>query len=187
MPHQPPTRVTFLTHAPTPDLRRAAFPLDSPLTLAPISWHPPSVQIILTAPEHRTRATAEALSLQATVDSDLRDLDYADWCGLTLEAIPPGQLHAWLTDPAAAPHGGESLQTLLARAATWLSSRPPGHTLALTHPAFVRAAVVHALCAPPQAFWRIDIPPLTLTDLRANGPLWTLRSLALPLQTRQTP
>jgi hypothetical protein len=40
----------------------------------------------------------------------------------------------------------------------------------------IRSAIVHALSASAQTFWRIDIAPLSLTDLRFNGRVWTLRS-----------
>jgi hypothetical protein len=45
-----------------------------------------------------------------------------------------------------------------------------------THPAVVRSAIVHTLDVPTSAFGRVDIPPLTLTDLRYNGKVWTVHS-----------
>ncbi len=53
--------------------------------------------------------------------------------------------------------------------------------MAVTHAAVVRAAVVVTLDAPPAAFWRIDIAPLTATVLRGGAGRWTLRGTALPL------
>ncbi|MHB1796159.1 MAG: histidine phosphatase family protein, partial [Acidobacteriaceae bacterium] len=55
------------------------------------------------------------------------------------------------------------------------------HTLAVTHPAVVRAAVVLTLQAPAQSLWRIDIPPVSVTDIRSNGQFWSLRSSGCPL------
>ena len=49
------------------------------------------------------------------------------------------------------------------------------HTIAVTHPAVIRAAIVHALQVPLPAFWRFDIAPLSLTDLRFNGGVWSVR------------
>jgi broad specificity phosphatase PhoE len=51
-----------------------------------------------------------------------------------------------------------------------------GHIIAVTHPPLIRGAIVHALQAPPAAFFRIDVAPLSITDLRFNGKAWTLRS-----------
>jgi broad specificity phosphatase PhoE len=116
----------------------------------------------------------------------LCDLDYAAWGGHDLsevQSLTPEDVAAWLIDPAAAPHGGESILKLISRIGRWLEEqRDAGHTLAFTHPSVIRAAIVYALEAPPLAFWRIDIAPLSMTDLRWNGRMWTVRSsgCALP-------
>jgi broad specificity phosphatase PhoE len=70
---------------------------------------------------------------------------------------------------------------LLARVKHWLAGQHgSGHTLAVTHPAVIRAAVVLTLQAPAQSFWRIDMPPVSITDLRWNGRSWSLRSSGCP-------
>jgi broad specificity phosphatase PhoE len=124
--------------------------------------------------------TAEALGLSASIEPVLAECDYGCWRGLRLSDIQLRDaegLAAWLSDAEAAPHGGESLGDLLRRIGAWLSQyQEPGHTVAVTHPSVIRAAIVHALDAPPLAFWRIDVEPLSVTDLRRNGPHWTLRS-----------
>ncbi|WP_424169801.1 histidine phosphatase family protein [Terracidiphilus sp.] len=69
------------------------------------------------------------------------------------------------------------MANFLARIKRWLAGQHgSGHTLAFTHPAVIRAAVVLTLQAPAQSFWRIDIPPVSITDIRSNGQLWSLRS-----------
>lgn len=184
-------RITLISHAPTAAVRRAAFPLDEPLEereftrIADLGWPAPRAQRILSAPEQRTRQTAEALGLTSTIANEMRDCDYAQWRGRDLNEIQSSDaegLLAWLTDPAAAPHGGESIVDLIARVGNWLDAqRDAAHTIAITHPAVIRAAIVHLLGAPALSFWRIDIAPLSLTDLRFNGRSWTLRSTASPL------
>jgi broad specificity phosphatase PhoE len=186
-----PARLTLISHAATQAQRGAAFPLDEPIDdheltkIAAINWQAPRTQQILTAPEHRTRQTAQALGLHAIASPDLRDCSYGAWCGRALSELQsetPGGVAAWLTDPAATPHGGESIVDLIERIATWLDfQRNTGHTIAVTHPAVIRSAIIHSLSAPAQSFWRIDIAPLTLTDLRHNGRSWTIRSTAVPL------
>ena len=69
---------------------------------------------------------------------------------------------------------------LIDRVGSWLDLSQD-HAIAVTHPAVIRAAIVRVLNAPPQAFWRIDVAPLSLTDMRFNGRAWTLRCVACPL------
>jgi len=95
--------------------------------------------------------------------------------------VDPSELVAWTTDPSAAPHGGESVLHLLARVHGWLTVRPHGRTVAVTHPAVVRAVLVTALAADPTSFWRIDVPPLNTTALHGQGGRWTLRHVNRPL------
>jgi broad specificity phosphatase PhoE len=187
-----PARLTLISHAPIHAQRRAAFPLDEPLEQAEIEkagaveWSGPPAERILSAPERRTLQTAKALGFLPESVPELRDCDYGAWTGRELSQLQsdrPQEVAAWLSDPGAAPHGGESILQLITRIGTWLmEQRAPGHTIALTHPAVIRGAVIHALQAPPLSFWRIDIAPLSLTDLRWNGRVWTVRSsgCALP-------
>ena len=44
----------------------------------------------------------------------------------------------------------------------------------------VKAAVVHALGAPPEAFWRVDAAPLRVTELHAHDGRWTLTRCNAP-------
>jgi broad specificity phosphatase PhoE len=140
----------------------------------------PRAQRTLSAPELRAQQTSQALGLSAEIAADLRDCDYGAWSGFDLSDIAsskPEDVAIWLRDPGAAPHGGESIVDLIHRIGLWLNEqRDAGHTLAVTHPAVIRAAIVCALEAPPQTFWRIDVAPLSLTDLRWNERVWTLRA-----------
>ncbi|WP_344097888.1 histidine phosphatase family protein, partial [Streptomyces stramineus] len=134
----------------------------------------------LTAPSARCRQTARALGLDARPEPGLRDLDAGRWRGLTLEevaAAEPEAVATWLADPEAAPHGGESVRALADRTGGWLDSLAggDGRVLAVVEPAVVRALVVHALGLPPHAFWRLDVPPLSLTGLSGRAGRWNLR------------
>jgi broad specificity phosphatase PhoE len=140
----------------------------------------PSAGLHYAAPSVRCRQTAEALGLDAEIAPDLRDGDMGGWQGRTLTGITatdPDGLAAWMTDPDAAPHGGESIGTMCGRVAAWLDALPAdaGRVLAVTGAAAVRAAVVHALSAPRQAFWRIDVPPLSTVRLTGRLGRWNLR------------
>jgi broad specificity phosphatase PhoE len=75
-----------------------------------------------------------------------------------------------------APHGGESIVELIDRVATWLTQHgDAGKTVAVTHPAVIRAAILAALDAPPKSFWRIDIAPVSQTVLHHRDGAWTVR------------
>ena len=113
------------------------------------------------------------------MDAGLRECDFGTWCGRTLaevhEADPDGT-GAWMTDPAACPHGGESLADMLARVGSWMDAQAgcDGRAIAVTHAGVVKAAVVHALGAPAAAFWRVDVTPLAVTELHAHDGRWTV-------------
>jgi broad specificity phosphatase PhoE len=190
------TRLTLISHAATEAQRRSAFPLDEPLEeremakVAALGWDAPRAQRVLSGPERRVHQTAQALGLSAEVTAELRDCDFGEWRGYTLSEVElrhPEELVAWLTDPAAAPHRGESIEQLITRIGGWLEKqRDSDHTIAVTHAAVIRGALVHALQAPPSTFWRIDIAPLSVTDLRWNGRVWTVRSSGCSLLRTQT-
>lgn len=141
---------------------------------------------MLRSPALSAAETADALDVSSDVDARLADWDTGAWRGRTLDELladEPAAVAAWLGDPDAVPHGGESLTALLARASAWMAgiaapSSPAGTNtlLAITHAAVVRAAVVAALDAPPTAFWALDVAPLSLTDLRHRDGRWHLRA-----------
>src|SRR5580698_7098131 len=184
-PQTLPVRITLISHAATLALKRASFPLDEaliegePEKIAALGWTSPRTQQVRTGPEQRTRQTATALRLEASVESGLADVNYGEWSGKQIDEIQasdPIGLAAWLTDVSAAPHGGESFVQLIVRVGQWMEAQTSaGHTLAVTHPAVIRAAILYSLQAPPESFWRLDIAPLSITDLRFNGRLWTVR------------
>jgi broad specificity phosphatase PhoE len=178
-------RLTLIAHAATKAQRQAAFPLDEPITereitrIAALNWNAPQAQRIWSAPEQRTQETSRFLGLAAVVADGLRDCDYGKWRGRSMEEVQsadPEGILAWLTDPSSAPHGGQSIEDLIDRVGRWMDQQHDvSHTLAVTHPAVIRAAIVHALEIPAPTFWRLDISPLSLTDLRFNQRVWTLR------------
>ena len=183
--------ITFISHAATPALRRAAFPADEALEesetarLQSVRWKAPRAQHILSAPEKRAQMTALSLNLSAFITEDLCDCNFGSWRGRELSEVQqddPAGLVSWFTDPAAAPHGGESIETLVLRVKAWMDrQRDAGHTIAVTHPSIIRSAIILVLDAPLQSFWRVDVAPMSLTDLRYNGSTWTLRSSAIRL------
>jgi broad specificity phosphatase PhoE len=150
----------------------------------------PAADRALVSPTVRCRETADALGLDALPVPELAGLAMGRWQGRTLDEVgakEPDALAAWLSDPAAAPHGGESVSRLCARVALWLdtAARTPGRTIVVVEPEIVRAVVMRALGAPAPGFWRIDVPPLTATQLSGRSGRWNLR-LGQPLGQADT-
>jgi broad specificity phosphatase PhoE len=176
------TRVVLVSHGPTSATRATAFPDDEPLSdpgrLASVDLG--RITRVLCGPEVRCRQTAAAFGWDPVIDPALSDLSFGQWRGRPLAEIMD---MSWLTDPAAAPHGGESVQDVVVRVSAWLDSLHGSgeRVVAVAHPAVVRAAVVHVLNAPVQSFWRIDVTPLAHTRLSSNGARWTLRETGHPV------
>jgi broad specificity phosphatase PhoE len=175
-------RLTLVSHAMTDAMAAGRFPVDEELNALGRrqldGLDIGAADTVLSGPEIRTRQTAEVLGLAAVVDARLADLDCGQWRGLGLDRVQPGQLTRWLTEPDSCPHGGESIVELITRVRGWLAdvARTPGRTVAVTHPAVIRAVILVALDAPPKSFWRIDIAPASCTAMHFRGTAWTLRS-----------
>ncbi|MFI2200266.1 histidine phosphatase family protein [Streptomyces sp. NPDC020192] len=140
----------------------------------------PSAARVLVSPSVRCRETAAALGLDGPAPQELAGLDVGRWRGRTLEevgAVEPAEVGRWLTDPACAPHGGESVRDVCERVGRWLDGvrDADGRTLAVVEPEVVRATAVHALGLPATVFWRLDVPPLTVTELSGRAGRWNLR------------
>ena len=184
-----------MRHGSTSATRAAAFPADEPLdergrtaagALVGAVGRPPVD--VLSSPSARCRQTAAAAGVtEPIIDAALAECDFGAWSTRTL-----AELHAedgdavatWMTDPDAAPHGGESLAGFARRVAGWLDGqgRLDGRAVAVTHGGVVKAAVVHALAAPLAAFWRIDVAPLTVTELHCHDGRWTLVRANCPVE-----
>lgn len=175
------SRVLLISHAATSATRHTAFPGDEPLAIIGSTDPVPRHRLAVSGPEKRCRQTAAMLGLEANVERRLRDCDYGRWVGRTLDdlsAAEPDAVQEWLSDPASAPHGGESIVDLIARVSAWLDEQTePGRVVAVTHPSVIRAAITHAVRGTPESFWRIDIAPLVRAGLTGRPGTWTLHSL----------
>ncbi|MGF2947497.1 histidine phosphatase family protein [Mycobacterium sp. Lab-001] len=185
-------RLTLVSHAVTDAMVAERFPADEPINA--LGWRQLEAMSgldtqglagtkvrQLAGPEQRVYQTAKLLGLQAATEPRLADLDCGWWRGKALWDVRPADLEQWLTEPARAPHGGESILELIDRVGDWLESveqGPPGdpsRTVAVTHPAVVRAAILLALDVPPTSFWRIDVAPLSRIVLHCRKGRWRLR------------
>jgi broad specificity phosphatase PhoE len=176
-------RLLLIRSAATAATRRAAFAADEPLDVrgsraaARLAAVLPRVDQALASPALRAGQTAEAAGLEARPEPDLGPLAAGDWTGLRLDDLTerdPEGLRAWLEDPGASPPGGEGRGELLSRVTRFLDGAR-GHTgvvAAVTHASVVRAAVILALDAPPQSFWRVDVSPASVTELHPRPTGW---------------
>ncbi|MFB8354446.1 histidine phosphatase family protein [Streptomyces niveus] len=183
------TRVTLISPALSAALREARF-ADGPLDAAGrrqaegvrgavADAFADAGQLVFASPSSRCEQTAGALGLVAEPLPELRGCAMGRWRGLRLDevaATEPQSVAAWLADPGAAPHGGESLDALHTRVGHWLDALPAdARVLAVAEPDVVRALTVHAIGAPAEVFWRIDVLPLTATELSGRNGRWNLR------------
>jgi broad specificity phosphatase PhoE len=178
-------RLILICHASTDAVRGTSFPADEPIDergrkrATAFAAQLPRAAQSWTSPELRTRQTAEALGLSAAPLPVLRDCDYGSWTGHNFDDVLAREAAAvsnWLRDPAAKPPGGESMLSLMQRVAGWLDGENgrTGPSIVVTHATIIRAAIVHAIKAGPESFWRIDIAPLSVTQLSGKDGRWNL-------------
>ncbi|MFE5797275.1 histidine phosphatase family protein [Streptomyces sp. NPDC056503] len=190
------TRVTLVSPAAGEALRQVRFDDDGPLdadgearTRAAAGVFGADVTAFA-SPSRRCGDTARALGLERAVPTPaLAGCAMGRWRGRTLDDVAATEAEGvarWLSDPAAAPHGGESVRDLRLRVGAWLDSLrdgSPGRVVAVVEPDVVRAAVVHALGAGDAAFWRVDVRPSSATELSGRAGRWNVVS-GRPLSPR---
>lgn len=186
-------RLTLIAPARSSSLLDTRFDDDRPLDAtgcreaeraAPTLVHLAAAEWRFRSPSTRCRETGDFLGLSPMAQPALCDWDMGRWRGYTLEevmAAEPDAVNVWLSEPRAAPHGGETLISFVARIGRWLDSRPEqqeSRMLAVAEPGVIRAAVTYALGAPPHSFWRIDVAPLSSVELSGRAGRWNLRPSA---------
>jgi broad specificity phosphatase PhoE len=177
-------RLLLVRHASTDAVRAAAFGADEPLDASGrdaatrLAARLPRADEVLASAARRAVETAALAGLEVSGEAP-GECDFGRWAGRSLKDVAASDeagVRAWMTDPDAAPHGGESLTAMLARVRSWLALQADGSgtAIAITHAGVVKAAVVAALDAPALAFWRIDVAPLSITELHAHDGRWTV-------------
>ncbi len=133
----------------------------------------------------RVLLTAEPVTpglLFAPTSGEPAGPDFGRWTGrglVEVGASEPEALAAWLSDPYAAPHGGESLATTITRLGGWLDATDwaEGLSEVTTSALVARGLIVHALGAPPEAIFRVDVSPGGRVLLSRSGAFWRLQEL----------
>jgi broad specificity phosphatase PhoE len=111
------------------------------------------------------RETASWIARSYDIDHSFDDLNYGAWRGRSLKEISeqkPEEIAAWLSDPHARPHGGESIAMLAERVAKGIARLPREHALIIvTHAIVVKVAVAHVQGKPLSDIFAMDIAPLS--------------------------
>ncbi|HZA05132.1 MAG TPA: histidine phosphatase family protein [Propionibacteriaceae bacterium] len=176
-------RLLAVAYAPTAETRTPMFggwssvvgdvpALDGPVA----SW--------VRGPETVGAETAERLGgAGAEVLPELADAEFGAWADLTLDEVAerePQALRVWLIDPWVSPHGGESFADLIWRVGQAVDGHawPEGRSVAVVPPLVARALAVHALGAPPEVIFRVEVGPLGRVLMSRSGDHWRLQGLA---------
>ena len=147
------------------------------------------VDVIVASPLRRARQTAEevgaATGAPVEFDDDLRETDFGEWEGLTFTEAQrrwPGEVTAWLADPAVPPPGGESFAAVAVRVRAARERLMAAHAretvLVVSHVTPIKTLLTEALLAPPAAMYRmhLDVGSLSEIDWYTDGPA-VVRSL----------
>jgi ribonuclease H / adenosylcobalamin/alpha-ribazole phosphatase len=147
------------------------------------------VGVIVSSPLRRARQTADevaaATGAPIVTDDDLRETDFGAWEGLTFAEAQqrwPEEVTTWLSDPEAAPPGGESFATVgirVRRALARLLDRYARDTVVVvSHVTPIKTLLAEALLAPPAALYRMHLDVGALNEIHwfGDGPA-VVRSL----------
>ncbi len=181
-----PTIIDLLRHGEPEGGRRYRGWIDDPLSERGWDqmWHAVSGatpwEHIVTSPLARCRAFAEALAerlaLPLTVDERVAEIRFGVWEGLSgddIRATDPDQLRRFYHDPLGErPEGAEPAAVFVARVSAALedlgATYGGRHVLVVTHAGVIRAAIAHALAAPPERLFRAHVDNATFTRLQVT-------------------
>ncbi len=130
----------------------------------------------MASPVRRTRESAEILAERLdkalVVEPGLAEMEFGTWDGMTFAEIKerhPDDLDAWLGSLDHAPGGGESFRVVEKRVLAGLErllAEYDGRTvLAVSHVTPIKVLVAHALGAPLESVYRMEMAPASVTVL----------------------
>lgn len=124
-----------------------------------------SSETVVCGPERASRETGDLLIRgEVVVDERLRTLDVGDWDGRPPEEISPDELGAWFSDPAARPHGGETIAEFVDRIGRWRVAMR-----ALPAACVVAMPVAQALLATDaDHYFATEVRPATVYEVAAR-------------------
>ena len=134
------------------------------------------VDAVVSSPVRRTRETAEVVAarLERTVEIEpgFAEMEFGEWDGLTFAEVAERDragLDAWLGSMDTPPPGGESFGTVRERVLAGLDRVLAEHTgrtvVVVSHVTPIKTLVAHALGAPLDAVYRMELSPASVTVL----------------------
>jgi probable phosphoglycerate mutase len=148
----------------------------APASVTVLSFFADGIDVVIASPVRRTHESAEILGARlgrpVLTEEGLAEMEFGAWDGLTFAEIQdryPDELDRWLGSLDEAPGGGESFRVLEKRVLASLErllSEYAGRTvLAVSHVTPIKVLVAHALGAPLEAVYRMELAPASVTVL----------------------
>jgi broad specificity phosphatase PhoE/ribonuclease HI len=134
------------------------------------------VDAVISSPVRRTLESAEILaeSLGRTVEVEpgFAEMEFGVWDGMTFAEVGekhPDELKAWLGSLDVAPEGGESFRVVQQRVLDGLARLKEAHAgktvVVVSHVTPIKTLVAHAVDAPLEAVYRMELTPASVTVL----------------------
>jgi alpha-ribazole phosphatase/probable phosphoglycerate mutase len=182
-----PTVIDLLRHGEPVGGRRYRGWIDDPLSERGWAqmWHAVSGETpwehVVSSPLARCQAFAAALAdqlgLPLTIEPRVAEIRFGVWEGMTgeeLRTCDPDRLRRFYHDPLGErPEGAEPAAEFVARVSQVLDELTAAHhgrhILVVTHAGVIRAAIAHALAAPPERLFRAHVDNAAFTRLQATA------------------
>jgi broad specificity phosphatase PhoE len=180
---EPASRLRVVAHGPTTAASEMVVDDQGPLLRAErIGVVVDRVGSWWSGPEPACRQALAGLGGAGDVLPALAGLDLGSWRGRRLTdvaAADPAGLQAWLTDPDARPHAGETLTELVGRLQGVLDGRawPAGTSGLVVTPLVARALTCAALGGPAALVLALDVGFAGQVLLSRSGSRWRLQEL----------
>ncbi len=134
------------------------------------------VGAVIASPVRRTRESAdligEMLGVAVTEEPGFAEMEFGHWDGLTFTEVGErhgDELSAWLGSLDVAPTGGESFRTVQTRVLAGLDRVLRDHAgetvVVVSHVTPIKTLVAHALDAPLEAVFKMELTPASVTVL----------------------
>jgi broad specificity phosphatase PhoE len=129
---------------------------------------------VLTSPLRRACDTAAPIAAacgrSVEVDDRLIEIDYGEWEDRPFAELPADTVRHWRQDGGFAPPGGESLEIVEERVASFCDDRLDDRVVvAVSHVSPIKAAVTWTLRVAPEIAWRMRLDVASITRI-APGP-----------------
>ena len=135
-----------------------------------------SVDVVVASPVRRTRETADiiaaSLDLPVEEEAGFAEMEFGDWDGMSFTEVAEKDkagLEAWFADMSASPPGGESFVAVQERVLAGLERILQAHrgrtVVLVSHVTPIKTLVAHALDAPLDTLFRMELSPAAVSVL----------------------